>query len=225
MAASAPTTRRPMSPRTAPAWRRRVGVRPEHLLTCLSDPFARRGDRRASPGRRTRGRAPTRSSRACRALAIARQHRRLRAGAVRRRRGARHRRRACRLARRVHRRARSDLAAMERCGANRAHIVAAARPDDPAAELRGRAGIRRAFHAADAANARFFKPAPQARPRAVRSAGLHRRAAWPRRHQAQSKTSAAAPMPIPTTFFSYRRSVHRGEPDYGRHINAIALAD
>ena len=26
-------------------------------------------------------------------------------------------------------------------------------------------------------------------------------------------------------FYSYRRSCHRGEPDYGRHINAIALAD
>ena len=25
-------------------------------------------------------------------------------------------------------------------------------------------------------------------------------------------------------FFSYRRSVHRNEPDYGRHVNAIALA-
>jgi copper oxidase (laccase) domain-containing protein len=24
-------------------------------------------------------------------------------------------------------------------------------------------------------------------------------------------------------FFSYRRSVHRSEPDYGRHIHAIAL--
>ena len=26
-------------------------------------------------------------------------------------------------------------------------------------------------------------------------------------------------------FFSYRRTTHRGEADYGRHINAIALAD
>ena len=26
-------------------------------------------------------------------------------------------------------------------------------------------------------------------------------------------------------FFSYRRSVHRGEPDYGRQLSAIALAD
>jgi copper oxidase (laccase) domain-containing protein len=24
-------------------------------------------------------------------------------------------------------------------------------------------------------------------------------------------------------FFSYRRSVHSGEPDYGRHVHAIAL--
>jgi YfiH family protein len=28
----------------------------------------------------------------------------------------------------------------------------------------------------------------------------------------------------PERFFSYRRSTHRGEADYGRHVNAIALA-
>ena len=27
----------------------------------------------------------------------------------------------------------------------------------------------------------------------------------------------------PARFFSYRRTTHRGEPDYGRHINAIAI--
>jgi len=27
----------------------------------------------------------------------------------------------------------------------------------------------------------------------------------------------------PERFFSYRRSVHRKEADYGRHVNAIAL--
>jgi hypothetical protein len=27
------------------------------------------------------------------------------------------------------------------------------------------------------------------------------------------------------SFYSYRRSVHRNEPDYGRHINAIVLSD
>jgi len=28
---------------------------------------------------------------------------------------------------------------------------------------------------------------------------------------------------IDERFFSYRRSVHRKEPDYGRHVHAIAL--
>jgi copper oxidase (laccase) domain-containing protein len=28
----------------------------------------------------------------------------------------------------------------------------------------------------------------------------------------------------PDRFYSYRRSTHQREPDYGRHINAIALA-
>ncbi len=28
----------------------------------------------------------------------------------------------------------------------------------------------------------------------------------------------------PDRFYSYRRSTHRAEPDYGRHINAIVLA-
>jgi copper oxidase (laccase) domain-containing protein len=26
-------------------------------------------------------------------------------------------------------------------------------------------------------------------------------------------------------FYSYRRATHRGDPDYGRHVNAIALAN
>ena len=28
----------------------------------------------------------------------------------------------------------------------------------------------------------------------------------------------------PERFYSYRRSQHRSEPDYGRHVNAIALS-
>jgi copper oxidase (laccase) domain-containing protein len=28
----------------------------------------------------------------------------------------------------------------------------------------------------------------------------------------------------PAQFYSYRRTTHRAEPDYGRHINAIALS-
>ena len=29
----------------------------------------------------------------------------------------------------------------------------------------------------------------------------------------------------PERFFSFRRMTHRAESDYGRHVNAIALAD
>ena len=29
----------------------------------------------------------------------------------------------------------------------------------------------------------------------------------------------------PALFFSYRRTTHRAERDYGRHVNAIVLAD
>jgi polyphenol oxidase len=29
----------------------------------------------------------------------------------------------------------------------------------------------------------------------------------------------------PERFFSFRRTTHRAEPDYGRHINAIALTE
>jgi polyphenol oxidase len=31
--------------------------------------------------------------------------------------------------------------------------------------------------------------------------------------------------PADSRFYSYRRSVHRAEGDYGRHINAITLAE
>ena len=41
----------------------------------------------------------------------------------------------------------------------------------------------------------------------------------------RSRTSAIALMRTPRRFYSYRRATHRAEPDYGRHINAIALAE
>ena len=115
----------------------------------------------------------------------------------------------------------ATIAAMERCGAS-ATTSWPRRTDDPATELRGRAGIRRALHGDD--------------PRTNASSGQ------PRRGHAMfdlagyiasrlsgagisgSRMSTAAPMRTPA-FFSYRRSVHRKEPDYGRHINAIALAE
>jgi copper oxidase (laccase) domain-containing protein len=80
------------------------------------------------------------------------------------------------------------------------------------------------FRAADAANARFFKAA--ARPghalfdlpgyiaARLRSCGIDR-----------IEDVGRCTYGEPLEFFSYRASTHRGEPDYGRHVNAIALSE
>ncbi len=117
----------------------------------------------------------------------------------------------------------ATLAAMERCGANRSDIVAALGPmiRQPNYEV-GPEFVAR-FQAADAAYARFFKPAersghalfdlPGFIAARLGSAGIRQIEDIGRCTYAESDT-----------FFSYRRSVHRREPDYGRHLNAIALS-
>jgi len=78
------------------------------------------------------------------------------------------------------------------------------------------------FRREDAANERFFKPAE--RPDhalfdlpgyiAARLAAAGVREIEDLGHCTYADASR---------FFSYRRSVHRNESDYGRHVNAIAL--
>lgn len=77
------------------------------------------------------------------------------------------------------------------------------------------------FLAEDPENARFFAGGPNGRPlfdlpgmgvARLRAAGVE--AEWSR-HCTYSD---------PALFFSYRRATHRGEPDYGRLISAIAIA-
>ena len=117
------------------------------------------------------------------------------------------------------------IAAMEKLGAERARIVAALGPAirQPNYEV-GPEFVAR-FLAADADNARFFAAVGARRPRHVRSRRLHRRPRATRRHCDISRTSALCTYAEPERFFSYRRTTKQGEPDYGRHINAIALAD
>ena len=117
----------------------------------------------------------------------------------------------------------ATLAAMERCGANRSDIVAALGPmiRQPNYEV-GPEFVAR-FQAADAAYARFFKPAersghalfdlPGFIAARLGSAGIR-----------QIEDIGRCTYAEADTFFSYRRSVHRREPDYGRHLNAIALS-
>jgi polyphenol oxidase len=80
------------------------------------------------------------------------------------------------------------------------------------------------FVAADSANARFFIPAQRSEHAMFDLAGFVgdrlRQAGVPQIEDLGHCTYADA-----ARFFSYRRTTHRGEPDYGRHVNAIALAE
>jgi YfiH family protein len=116
------------------------------------------------------------------------------------------------------------LVAMEQLGADRSRIRAALGPmiRQPNYEV-GQEFVAR-FLAADADNARFFIAATRpghARfdlPGFIRARLL--RAGVEAVEDVGRCTYAEAAL-----FYSYRRSTHRGEADYGRHVNAIALTD
>jgi polyphenol oxidase len=115
----------------------------------------------------------------------------------------------------------ATIAAMERLGAERARIAAAIGPTirQPRYEV-GPEFLAR-FRAADADNERFFAPSPRAGHAMFDLAGYIAarldRAGLDRIEDVGHCTYADP------RFFSYRRATHRAEPDYGRHINAIAL--
>jgi polyphenol oxidase len=116
------------------------------------------------------------------------------------------------------------VAAMEQLGAERCRIVAALGPAirQPNYEV-GPEFVAR-FLAADADNTRFFAASEHAGHAMfdlsgyiadrVQHAGV-----------ATFEDLALCTYAEPERFFSYRRTIKLGEPDYGRHINAIALAE
>ena len=118
----------------------------------------------------------------------------------------------------------ATIAAMEQLGADRARITAALGPTirQPNYEV-GPEFVER-FLAADPGNARFFTPSQRTGhamfdltgyiAERVRRAGI-----------VQFEDLGLCTYAEPERFFSYRRTTRSGEPDYGRHINAIALAD
>jgi purine-nucleoside/S-methyl-5'-thioadenosine phosphorylase / adenosine deaminase len=117
----------------------------------------------------------------------------------------------------------ATIAAMERLGAERGRIVAALGPmiHQPSYEV-GTDLIDR-FLAADAANERFFRPAARAG-HALLDVPGYIAARLAAAGIAQVEDLALCTYADPQRFFSFRRTTHRGEPDYGRHVNAIALA-
>jgi YfiH family protein len=115
----------------------------------------------------------------------------------------------------------STIDAMEKLGAERNGIVAAIGPliRQQSYEV-GNEFVER-FIEADAGNALFFLPASREHHAMFDLAGFIR-----------LRLENAGVLVIDDTgldtyaderFYSYRRSVHRGEPDYGRHVHSIAL--
>jgi YfiH family protein len=115
----------------------------------------------------------------------------------------------------------STISAMETLGATRSGIIAAVGPliRQQSYEV-GNEFVER-FLEADANNAMFFIPSAREGHAMFDLAGYIR-----------MRLEAAGILMIDDLgldtyaderFFSYRRSVHRKEPDYGRHIHAIAL--
>jgi YfiH family protein len=115
----------------------------------------------------------------------------------------------------------STVDAMERLGAERAGIVAAIGPliRQHSYEV-GNEFIER-FVEADAENALFFIPA------AREGHAMFDLAGFIRMRLENAGVLMIDDIGVDTysdeRFYSYRRSVHRKEPDYGRHVHAIAL--
>ncbi len=115
----------------------------------------------------------------------------------------------------------STVEAMEKLGAERAGIVAAIGPliRQPSYEV-GNEFVER-FMEQDAENALFFLPA------AREGHAMFDLAGFIRKRLENAGVLVIDDIGIDTysdeRFFSYRRSVHRREPDYGRHVHAIVL--
>jgi purine-nucleoside/S-methyl-5'-thioadenosine phosphorylase / adenosine deaminase len=115
----------------------------------------------------------------------------------------------------------STIAAMEKLGADRSRIITAIGPlirqrsYEVGEEFVGR------FGRDDPANAQFFAPAERT------GHAMFDLAGYIRMRLERAGVLLIDDPDICTyedeRFFSYRRSVHRAEPDYGRHIHALVL--
>jgi YfiH family protein len=115
----------------------------------------------------------------------------------------------------------STVAAMERLGAKRSGIVAAIGPLIRHASYEVGGEFVERFIEADAENALFFLPASR------EGHAMFDLAGFIRMRLENTGVLVIDDIGVDTysdeRFYSYRRSVHRKEPDYGRHVHAIAL--
>ncbi len=116
------------------------------------------------------------------------------------------------------------IEAMQRLGAERSEIRAAVGPMIRQANYEVGPDLIARFTAEDAANNRFFAPAPRD------GHALFDLAGYIRERLARAGISQVDDLGLctyadPARFFSFRRSTHRAEADYGRHVNAIVLTN
>lgn len=115
----------------------------------------------------------------------------------------------------------SAIAAMEGLGARRDRITAAIGPCIARASYEVDDAFAQRFEAADPANERFFASGRPGHPRFDLEAYVtHRLAAA---GVGQVEALGLDTYSDEMRFFSYRRSTHRGEPDYGRQIALIGV--
>ena len=115
----------------------------------------------------------------------------------------------------------ATIEAMERLGARREHIHAAVGPCIAQPSYEVDQAFRARFLDADGDNERFFVAGPTGRPHFDLEAYVIHRLITAGIDEVEAlnlDTYADA-----DRFFSYRRSTHRGEADYGRQLSAIAI--
>jgi polyphenol oxidase len=117
----------------------------------------------------------------------------------------------------------ATIAAMERLGATRGQIRAAIGPMIRQANYEVGPDLVARFGAEDPASSRFFAPAKRDNHAMFDLAG-YIAARLQRAGIIEVEDLGLCTYAEPDRFFSYRRTTHRAEADYGRHVNAIALA-
>jgi YfiH family protein len=117
----------------------------------------------------------------------------------------------------------ATIEAMEGLGAERDRIAAATGPMISQRNYEVGQDLIERFREADKDSGGFFKPAE--RPgHAMFDLPGYIVARLRRARVTQVEDLGLCTYADAARFFSYRRSTHRAEPDYGRHINAIALS-
>ncbi len=118
----------------------------------------------------------------------------------------------------------ATVEAMGRLGAAPGQIRAAIGPMIRQSNYEVGADLIVRFEAEDRASSRFFSAAP--RPgHAMFDLGGYIAARLERAGVGHVEDLRLCTYADPERFFSYRRTTHRAEADYGRHVNAIALTD